>query len=156
MKTCSVTCTGTTGNSMTSRGALDSAATGASRNRQLSTDVTEHARLSLSCAGGRSRGTSQSGLLLRGGWRPELDLRPGIRGGPARFRLAFQFGNPPLQPYNHHLQLGNDRLLLHDDGDENIATGGGQVNFGIHSTLYDITTATRASVWQPAFGQYQV
>ena len=41
--------------------------------------------------------------------------------------------NSYLQPYNHHLQFGNDRLLLHDDGDENIATGGGQVNFGIHS-----------------------
>ena len=73
------------------------------------------------------------GCCCAGGWRPELDLRPGIRVQAARFRLAFQFGNPPLQPYHHHLQLGNDRLLLHDDGDENSATGGGQVNFGIHS-----------------------
>ncbi len=39
----------------------------------------------------------------------------------------------PLQPYNHDLQLGNDRPMLHDDGDENIATGGGPVALSIHS-----------------------
>ena len=74
-----------------------------------------------------------SGLLLRWRLAARTGLEAGHSGRAARFRLAFQFGNPPLQPYNHHLQLGNDRLLLHDDGDENIATGGGQVNFGIHS-----------------------
>ena len=74
-----------------------------------------------------------SGLLLR--WR--LPARTGLEAGhsrwAARFGPALQFGNPPLQPLNHCLQLGNDLLLLHDDGDENIATGGGQVNFSIHS-----------------------
>ena len=74
-----------------------------------------------------------SGLLLRWRLAARTGLVAGHSGRAARFRLAFQFGNPPLQPYHHHLQLGNDRLLLHDDGDENIATGGGQVNFGIHS-----------------------
>ena len=74
-----------------------------------------------------------SGLLLRWRLAARTGLEAGHSGRAARFRLAFQFGNPPLQPYHHHLQLGNDRLLLHDDGDENIATGGGQVNFGIHS-----------------------
>ena len=75
--------------------------------------------------------------LLAGLLRWRLPARTGLVAGHSgratRFGLAFQFGNPPLQPYHHHLQLGNDRLLLHDDGDENIATGGGQVNFGIHS-----------------------
>ena len=74
-----------------------------------------------------------AGLLLRWGLPGRFRLEAGHSGRAARFRLAFQFSNPPLQPYNHHLQLGNDRLLLHDDGDENIATGGGEVNFGIHS-----------------------
>ena len=71
--------------------------------------------------------------LLRWGLPGRFRLEAGHSGRATRFGLAFQFGNPPLQPYNHHLQLGNDRLLLHDDGDENIATRGGQVNFGIHS-----------------------
>ena len=73
------------------------------------------------------------GCCCAGGGRPELDLRPGIRGGPPGFRLALQFGNPPLQPLNHPLLFQNGGLQLGDDGDENIATGGGQVNFGIHS-----------------------
>ena len=59
---------------------------------------------------------------------------PRLRWGlPARFRLAFQFGNPPLQPLNHCLQLGNDRLLLHDDADVLVAAGSGQVSLRIHS-----------------------
>ena len=74
-----------------------------------------------------------AGLLLRWRLAARTGLEAGHSGRAVRLRLAFQFGNPPLQPYNHHLQLGIDRLLLHDDGDENIATGGGQVNFGIHS-----------------------
>ena len=74
-----------------------------------------------------------SGLLLRWRMAARTGLEAGHSGRAARFGLAFQFGNPPLQPSNHHLKIGNDRLLLHDDGDENIATGGGQVNFGIHS-----------------------
>ena len=74
-----------------------------------------------------------SGLLLRWGLPADFALRPGIRGRVARFRLALQFGNPPLQPLNHPLLFQNGGLQLGDDGDENIATGGGQVNFGIHS-----------------------
>ena len=48
-----------------------------------------------------------AGLLLR--WR--LAARTGLEAGhserAARFRLAFQFGNPPLQPYNHPLLFQN-------------------------------------------------
>ena len=51
----------------------------------------------------------------------------------ARFRLALQFGNPPLQPLNHPLLFQNGGLQLGDDGDEDIAGGGGQVNFSIHA-----------------------
>ena len=61
-----------------------------------------------------------SGLLLR--WRLA-----------ARFRLALQFGNPPLQPLNHPLLFQNGGLQLGDDGDEEIAVGGGQVTLSIHS-----------------------
>ena len=82
---------------------------------------------------GKAVASLLAGLLLRWRLAARTGLEAGHSGRAARFSLAFQFGNPPLQPYNHHLQLGNDRLLLHDDGDENIATGGGQVNFGIHS-----------------------
>ena len=72
------------------------------------------------------------GCCCAGGWRPELGLRPGIRGGPPDL-AAFHFGNPPLQPLNHPLLFQNGGLQLGDDGDEDIAGGGGQVNFGIHS-----------------------
>ena len=74
-----------------------------------------------------------SGLLLRWGLPARTGLEAGHSGRAARFRLAFQFGNPPLQPLNHHLQLGNDRLLLHDDGNQHIAVDGGEVNFSIHA-----------------------
>ena len=46
----------------------------------------------------------------------------GVRG----FGLAFQLGNP-------FLQARNDRLLPDDAGHENVAVGGGQVNFSIHA-----------------------
>ena len=74
-----------------------------------------------------------SGLLLRWGLPARTGLEAGHSGRAARFRPAFQFGNPPLQPLNHHLQLGNDRLLLHDDGNQHIAVDGGEVNFSIHA-----------------------
>ena len=67
-----------------------------------------------------------------GGFRPDFALRPGIR-RDARFRLAFQFGNPPLQPLNHPLLFQNGGLQLGDDGDEDSAVGGGEVNFSIHA-----------------------
>ena len=40
--------------------------------------------------------------------------------------LALQLGNPSFQTFN-------DRLLSHDDGDQNVAAGGVQVNLGIHA-----------------------
>ena len=44
-----------------------------------------------------------AGLLLR--WRraARTGLEAGHSGRAARFRLALQFGNPPLQPLNHRL-----------------------------------------------------
>ena len=74
-----------------------------------------------------------AGLLLRWRLAARTGLEAGHSGRAARFRLAFQFGNPPLQPLNYPLLFQNGGLQLGDDGDENIATGGGQVNFGIHS-----------------------
>ena len=44
-----------------------------------------------------------AGLLLRW-WLPgRFRLEAGHSGRVARFRLALQFGNPPLQPLNHRL-----------------------------------------------------
>ena len=67
-----------------------------------------------------------AGLLLRWRLAAQTGLEAGHSGRAVRFRLALQFGNPPLQPLNHRLQLG-------DDGNQNIAVGGGQVNFSIHA-----------------------
>ena len=73
------------------------------------------------------------GLLLRWGLPGRFRLEAGHSERVARFRLALQFGNPPLQPLNHPLLFQNGGLQLGDDGDEDIAGGGGQVNFSIHS-----------------------
>ena len=77
-----------------------------------------------------------SGLLLRWRLAARTGLEAGHSGRAARFRLAFQFGNPPLQPLNHPLLCQNGGLQLGDDGDENIATGGGQVNFGSTPSIW--------------------
>ena len=95
-----------------------------------------------------------SGLLLRWGLPARFRLEVGHPGRAARFRLAFQFGNPPLQPLNHPLLFQNGGLQLGDDGNKDSAVGGGEINFSIHDPVYDITTATRASLRQPAFGQF--
>ena len=81
-----------------------------------------------------------AGPRLRWGLPGRFRLEAGHSGWATRFGLALQFGNPPLQPLNHPLLFQNGGLQLGDDGDEDIAGGGGQVNFGIHS--------------QPAFGQF--
>ena len=73
------------------------------------------------------------GCCCAGGLPGRFRLEAGHSERVARFRLAFQFGNPPLQPLNHPLLFQNGGLQLGDDGDEDIAGGGGQVNFGIHS-----------------------
>ena len=44
-----------------------------------------------------------AGLLLRWGLPGRFRLEAGHSGQAARFRLALQFGNPPLQPLNHRL-----------------------------------------------------
>ena len=44
-----------------------------------------------------------AGLLLRWGLPGRFRLEAGHSERAARFRLAFQFGNPPLQPLNHRL-----------------------------------------------------
>ena len=71
--------------------------------------------------GRRNRGSSPSRR-----WLPPTGLVAGHSG-------RLEFGNPPLQPLNHPLLFQNGGLQLGDDGDEDIAGGGGQVNFGIHS-----------------------
>ena len=67
-----------------------------------------------------------SGLLLCRWLAARTGLEAGHSGRDVRFRLAFQFGNPPLQPLNHRLQLG-------DDGNQHSAVDGGEVNFSIHA-----------------------
>ena len=74
-----------------------------------------------------------SGLLLCRWLAARTGLVAGHSGWATRFGLAFQFGNPPLQPLNHPLLFQNGGLQLGDDGDEDIAGGGGEVNFGIHA-----------------------
>ena len=44
-----------------------------------------------------------AGLLLRRRLAPRTGLEAGHSERVAWFRLAFQFGNPPLQPLNHRL-----------------------------------------------------
>ena len=44
-----------------------------------------------------------AGLLLRWGLPARFRLEAGHSERVARFRLALQFGNPPLQPLNHRL-----------------------------------------------------
>ena len=77
-------------------------------------------------------GSLLSGLPLRRRLASRTGLEARHSGWVARFGLAFQLGNPPLQPLNHRRLRHNDRLLLGDDGDENIAAGGSQVKFGVH------------------------
>ncbi len=74
-----------------------------------------------------------SGLLLRWGLAARFRLEAGHSGRAVRLRLALQFGNPPLQPLNHPLLFQNGGLQLGNDGDEEIAVGGGQVTLSIHS-----------------------
>ena len=51
-----------------------------------------------------------AGLLLRWRLAARTGLEAGHSGRAARFRLAFQFGNPPLQPLNHPLLFQNGGL----------------------------------------------
>ena len=74
-----------------------------------------------------------AGPLLRWGLAARTGLEAGHSGRAARLRPAFQFGNPPLQPLNHPLLFQNGGLQLGNDGDEEIAVGGGQVTLSIHS-----------------------
>ena len=77
---------------------------------------------------------AQQMLVCLRRWLPaRLRLEAGHAERAARFRLAFQFGNPPLQPLNHPLLFQNGGLQLGDDGDEDSAVGGGEVSFSIHA-----------------------
>ena len=133
MKTCSVACTGTTGNSMTSRVRWTQPpvrwrpAIGTVLHHVLHPMGRCHARA------GEAVASLLSGLLLRWRLAARTGLEAGHSGRALRLRLAFQFGNPPLQPLNHPLLFQNGGLQLGDDGDENIAVGGDQVTLSIHS-----------------------
>ena len=121
--------TGTTGSSMTSR--VRQGPTAGPVGAAIGT-VLHHVLHPMGrCQRGRAKPWRRCflGCCCAGGWRPEL----GLTERATRFGLAFQFGNPPLQPLNHPLLFQNGGLQLGDDGDEDIAGGGGQVNFGIHS-----------------------
>ena len=73
--------------------------------------------------------------------RPWLAGPFGWGGFPVGFGIGFEAGHPAgvrgfglaLQLGNPFLQARNDRPLPDDAGNENVAVGGGQVNFGIHS-----------------------
>ena len=52
---------------------------------------------------GKAVASLLAGPLLRWGLPARFRLEAGHSGRAARFRLAFQFGNPPLQPLNHRL-----------------------------------------------------
>ena len=82
---------------------------------------------------GEAMASLLAGPLLR--WRlpARFRLEAGHSGRATRFGLAFQFGNPPLQPLNHPLLFQNGGLHLRDDGDADSAVGGGEVNFSIHA-----------------------
>ena len=133
MKTCSVTCAGITGNSMTSRVRWTQppdrwgAAIGTALHHVLHPMGRCHARA------GEAVASPRSGPLLRWGLPGRTGLEAGHSGRAVRFRLALQFGNPPLQPLNHPLLFQNGGLQLGNDGDEEIAVGGDQVTLSIHS-----------------------
>ena len=133
MKTCSVTCTGTTGNSMTSRVRWTQppdrwvAAIGTALLHVLHPMGRCHARA------GEAVASLLAGLLLRWRLATRFRLEAGHSRRAVRLRPAFQFGNPPLQPLNHPLLFQNGGLQLGDDGDAEIAVGGGQVTLSIHS-----------------------
>ena len=74
-----------------------------------------------------------AGLLLRWRLAVQTGFEAGHSGRAVRFRLALQFGNPPLQPLNHPLLFQNGCLQLGADGDEEIAVGGDQVTLSDHS-----------------------
>ena len=85
MQTCSATCTGTTGTAMTSRVRCV---------HPPDRWVAQSGQFSTTCSTrwvGVIRGRAKPwrrcllGCCCAGGWRPKLDLRPGIRGGPSGF-----------------------------------------------------------------------
>ena len=82
---------------------------------------------------GKAVASLLAGQLLHRRLAARFRLQAGHSERVARFRLAFQFGNPPLQPLNHPLLFQNGGLQLGDDGDEDSAVDGGEVNFSIHA-----------------------
>ena len=94
------------------------------------------------------------GGLGREGFPVGFGLEAGYAGWAARLGRPFQFGNPPLQPLNHPLQLQNGGLQPHDDGDESSAVGGAPGRLRFPCLMYDTTTATRASVRKARFAQF--
>ena len=133
MKTCSVTCTGTTGNSMTSRVRwVQPPDRWAPQSGQLSTTCSTRW---VGVMRGRAKPWRRCfrGPCCAGQLAARTGLEAGHSGRAVRFRLASQFGNPPLQPLNHPLLFQNGGLRLGDDGDQEIAVGGDQVTLSIHS-----------------------
>ena len=134
MQTCSVTCTGTTWQLDDFPGALDPVASQVQSRNRDSSPPRAPPDGSVSCAGGRSRGVAAfKAAAAAGGWRPELDFRPGIRGGPPGIAWPSISATRRSNRSITRCCCRTVACRLGDDGDENIATGGVQVNFGIHS-----------------------
>ena len=125
MKTCSVTCAGTRGRSMTSRVRWvqppdnGGSAIGAALHRVLHPVGGGHPST------GKAMGSGLPGLLGGRRFRAGPGLEAGHPRWAARFGFVLQLGDAPFQ-------AANDRLLLDDEGDELVAAGGVQVDAGIH------------------------
>ena len=150
MQTCSVTCTGTTGNSMTSRGALDPAA---SQVRPAIGTVLHHVLHPMGrchTPAGKAVASLLSGLLLR--WR--LAARTGLEAGPFGAGRPASPGLPVRQsaaPTAQSPAAVPERwacswAMMAMRKSRSAVIRSLSVST---SLLYDITTATRASVWQP-------
>ena len=73
------------------------------------------------------------GCCCAGGWRPDFALRPGIRGGPSGFARPSSSAIRRSNRSITRMLFQNGGLQLGNDGDEEIAVGGGQVTLSIHS-----------------------
>ena len=124
MKTCSVTCAGTRGRSMTSRVRwVQPPDNGVPQSGQLSTAC------SIRWVRAIRRREKPWGRGFRDCWGAgDFGLDRGLTAGHPRWSRAGSF---VLQLGDTPFQAANDRLLL-DEGDELVAPGGVQVGAGIH------------------------
>ena len=135
MKTCSVTWTGTTGRSMTSRVRWvhppdRPVPHWRQASKTCSTRWVGVVRWRAKPWGRGFLGPFSLGVC----WRPDLGLMPGIPLGPPGFGLSLQRLYPPLQLGDDGLLLLNDSLQLGNQGQQVLPRHGAQVNVGIHAS----------------------